>query len=121
MQRLLITKQYLLLILSCFLLLPLFTFAETTVTNTVSVSADGNSNNQAAVTTVVNGEIVEDWSDTSSSTITHSSTYTAAVVTNHTEVTADQAVDTEAKRLLLETLIARLQALIQLYVTLNHQ
>lgn len=121
MQRLLITKQDILLILSCFLLLPQLTFAETTVTNTVSVSADGNGNSQAAVTTVVNGEIVEDWSDTSSSTITYSSTYTADGAANYTEVTTDPAVDAEAKRMLLETLIARLQALIQLYVTLNHQ
>lgn len=95
--------------------------AATTVTNNFSVSAnssDGNSNNSASVTTVINGEVVEDWSVSNSEPISYSSTITGTTSTNTLVVDTHRR---EQEQENLKVLIAKLQALIALYVSLLHK
>lgn len=99
-----------------FVLLPLLTHA-TTVQNSVHISADG-SKNSASVYTKINGEVVNDWSKTSSSSISYSSNiqYPSQSVTS---VSTETPVSTAVERAKLEQLLAQLQVLISLYVTLT--
>lgn len=89
--------------------------AETVISNSISVSAD-NGTSQATVQTVVNGETIVDWTETSSSSISYSETTVdpSNSITNTTE-TADASVE----RAQLEMLLKQLQKLISLYVTLT--
>ncbi|MEN9922011.1 MAG: hypothetical protein RL097_287 [Candidatus Parcubacteria bacterium] len=101
---------------SILLLVPFLLHADTTVTNTVSVSANSSTRKeqqQATVHTVINGKVVEDWSTTSSTSIIYTkihTTDTSSTISTTTEQTA-----------LLHELLTRLQALISLYVTLVTQ
>lgn len=85
--------------------------AETSVINSVRVSANGTSENHASVHTVINGEVVEDWSTTTEDPIE----YTSAVVTA-TSTPLSSSQDTTNDH--LKAVIAQLQALISLYVSL---
>jgi hypothetical protein len=107
-------KYFLLSLLIWFLLVPLVASAETIISNTISVSADSSdtSTSQASMKTVVNGEVIEDWSATSSDDIYYERTYTTE---NDQEAPASTTVEREA----LYDLLTRLQALIKLYVTLT--
>jgi len=99
-----------------------FTLAKTTVSNTVHVSAnssEGTGVSHASVTTVVNGEVVESWSATSTDPITYHSSMTHAG-TAAAEVSTTATTD-EPDPTILRQLIAQLQALIALYVTLLQQ
>lgn len=111
-------------LLGCFLLFVTPTLAVTTVTNTVQVTSDGGANtSHAAVTTVVDGVTVEDWSTTtnSSSTISYTHQYNSDVeeTLGTTSLTSH---DTASEHDQLVELIAHLQTLIALYVALlSHQ
>lgn len=94
------------------LLLPLLGNAETTVRNSVKVSADGGSS-QASVRTIVDGVVVTDWSASSTEPISYSEQQTYP----SSETTAKSSVATEAAQ--LEALLTQLQILISLYVTLT--
>lgn len=103
------------LLLAAILLFPMTLQAETVISNSISVSAD-NGTSQATVQTVVNGETIVDWTETSSSSISYSETTVdpSNSITNTTE-TADASVE----RAQLEMLLKQLQKLISLYVTLT--
>lgn len=99
--------------------MPILLLANTVVENTISVSAESGgvkNEQQASVHTEINGRVVEDWSTTSSDPINYSSVHTT---TTSSSTTA--SVVTPEKAVLLDALLTRLHALIQLYVTLtNH-
>lgn len=86
--------------------------AETYINNSINVSAngsDGGGTNSVAVTTVVNGEVVEDWSSTSTEPITYSKTYiSTSSGVDEEETTRDQ----------LKAMVAQLEAIISYYVSL---
>lgn len=96
-------------------------WAKTTINNSVNVSANssgGTSVSQASVTTIVDGEIVESWSVTSTDPISYEHTVISASSTNaHAALYAD----TKSDQTILRQLIKQLQALIALYVTLLQQ
>jgi len=104
----------LILFLGCLLLPTNTASAETTVTNSVQVisNSSGNSESQASVTTIINGEVVEDWSATSTEPILYSSTYTSE------DVSTKETPLPTSNRDQLEAMIAQLEAIISLYVSL---
>jgi len=89
--------------------------AETTVTNSVNVTANGGESH-AAVTTIINGEVVEDWSASSTEPIVYSKSITSSSTVNTTELSTTPSQATNHDQ--LKALIAKLQALISLYVSL---
>jgi hypothetical protein len=98
-------------------------FADTTVTNTVQVEADGSGESHAAVKTVVNGVVIEDWEKSSSGPIMYTHTATSTETETVVSVSADggavhETVPSQPTRDQLVELIERLQALIALYVSL---
>lgn len=104
---------------STLLLVPGQTAAATTVTNSVSVSASGGTS-EASVTTVVNGETVESWATSTKDDISYDSAYTtAAPAAANTTVTTD-AQSSTADLAAFQTLLERLEVLIQLYASLHH-
>ena len=99
-----------LLVLVCLLVPFASTSAGTTVSNSVSVSASGSGESHASVTTVINGEVVEDWSTSSSEPIEYSQTHVSTSSEVNTEIqTSDQQ---------LKAMIAQLEAIISFYVSL---
>lgn len=104
-----------LLVLGCLLAFVSPVNAETTVTNSVNVSAGGGESH-AAVTTIINGEVVEDWSATSTEPIVYSKSINSSSTVTKTEVSTTPSQTTDHDQ--LKALIAKLQALISLYVSL---
>lgn len=102
------------MLLSSCLLFPQITTAETVVTNSVSVSASGSGENSASVTTIINNEVVEDWSSNSVEPIKYSN-YISASSSTETRVHAS------SEEVRLKEMIIRLEALISLYVSLLKQ
>ncbi|MBP6881023.1 MAG: hypothetical protein KBC35_00130 [Candidatus Pacebacteria bacterium] len=93
--------------------------AETTVTNSVRVEANGSGESHASVKTVINGVVVEDWEETSLDPILYSHIATGTESSTSISVSAtDQSSTSQPERDRLVELIARLQALIALYVSL---
>lgn len=90
------------------------THAETTITNNVSVYANSNDTNHAAVTTVVNDAVVENWSTSSTSPITYTNTFSTDSATIDTTINTSHPTDRDH----MVALIDQLQALIALYVSL---
>lgn len=91
--------------------------AGTTVTNSVHVTADTGSNH-ATVTTIINGEVVEDWSASSTEPIVYSkSIYSSSTINNNKTVSSTTPSQTTYQNQ-LQKLINQLQALISLYVSL---
>ncbi len=86
--------------------------AETTIKNSVSVSSNADGSNQAIVKTIINDEVVEDWSASSTGPITYSS--------SHHLDSAEATVETSTRDQLL-ILIAQLEAIIAYYVSLLNQ
>lgn len=115
------------LILCAALSTPVMCTATTVVSNNVSVSAnssnsssngsDGESHTSASVTTVVNGKVVESWSASSTEDIS----YERTISISHNNATPTNTTDQVAEQVILKQIITRLQALIQLYVTLSQQ
>lgn len=97
--------------------MPYVLFADSTnVSNSVSVSANGNGTTHASVKTVVNGEVVEDISLDEPGTLR--SSYTSSE--SHTDINASNTIttdNTERDREIL-ALIEKLMALIDHYVSL---
>jgi hypothetical protein len=89
-------------------------YAETTVVNSVYAGTNGTGESQASVTTIINGEVVEDWSSTSSTSIKHSNT---VVVENDSVINTTNTSQANNRDHMVE-LIAHLEALIALYVSL---
>jgi hypothetical protein len=111
-----------LMLMISFLISPLV-YAATSVTNSVNVSANssgGKQENHASVKTVINGKTIESWTSTSSEAITYKHTVTTPTVTTTVESNVDSVV-VEPDRTVLVMLIKRLQALIELYVTLYNK
>ena len=106
-----------LLILGC-LLIPINSASATTIiSNSVSVSANSsNGESHAAVTTIINGEVIEDWSATSTEPIVYAQTHIS------TSSVTNSVVSTETStRDQLKAMIAQLEAIISFYVSLlNH-
>ncbi|MCA9358991.1 hypothetical protein KC926_02175 [Candidatus Kaiserbacteria bacterium] len=94
---------------------PTFTQAETVVTNSVNISANSSGGqSHASVQTIINGEVVENWSTTSSEAIYYSSNFqTSTTSTQHSTTTQRELTNEQ-----LKTLIKRLEVLISLYVSL---
>lgn len=96
--------------------LPNTTSAETNITNSVTVTADGGaSESRVSTRTVLNGEVVTDWSTTTSGSISHYE------VIQHPSPSASTTATTltQTDRERLQSLLAQLQVLIALYVTLT--
>lgn len=91
---------------------PLVTVAETTIRNDISVQASGGSNS-VSVHSVINGEIVESYTQTSDEPISYEHT-TVIDDRDETTTTATDTTDFAA-------LIKELQALLALYVSLLHE
>ena len=92
----------------------------TTVTNSVSVSANssgGKQENHASVTTIVNGKTVESWSASSSDDISYE--HTENINENDSSLTTISTTAKTANHETLLALIKQLQVLISLYVKLN--
>ncbi len=104
-----------LLLLCCLLTAHSSVEAETNVTQSVSVSANGGESH-ASVKTVINGEVVEDWSATSNEPIEYSQTISTTNATTTTEISTNPTQQkTDAQ---LKEIISQLQALIAFYVSL---
>lgn len=104
-----------LLACTAFLLLVSPVSAENVITNTMSVSADGGGESRAAVTTTINGETIEHWSATGTTT-SYSHTIVvpniADAKTNTSQDTPLTNSDTETQ---LKAIISQLLALITYY------
>ena len=97
--------------------------AETSVANSINVTANSNSaESSASVITIVNGEVIEDWSATSTDPIRYSSTYNndTESISMPPHTNADTSLSQTSSRDQLKAMIAHLEALISLYVLLLH-
>ena len=89
--------------------------AETEIVNSVNVTASGGSNH-ASVQTTINGEVVEDWSASSTEPIHYTNSITSDPTTVTAETSAEGSKPSEEDQ--LRGLLTQLKALISLYVSL---
>ena len=97
-------------------LFPLSAYALTSVSNDVSVSANGNGDAHTSIQTIIDGEVVEDVEIDGNGT--YSNTVSASGTTVHTS-SSNTITRTNAERdEEIRTLIAKLMKLIEHYVSL---
>lgn len=102
-----------LLVFSCLFTFTDFVRAETNITSSVHITANGGENS-ATVKTIINGEVIEDWSTTSTEPIVYSKSINSSSTTTEISTTPSQTMNRDQ----MKALIAKLQALISLYVSL---
>lgn len=126
----LIYMKVLFAVLWLILLLPSPTQAETIIKNSVSVSSNG-SQNTAQIKTIINGQVVEDTTMSSSSPLSISSRHTvdgdgeiqSMVSTNDPVVTNNKSTTklTQAEIIKMKALIEQLQMILKMYENLLKQ
>lgn len=95
-------------LLAAALFLPFYTLsAETRIENSVSVSASGDGVSRTSVTTIIDGEVVEDWATSTTGTVTYTSEH---------QVSTSEPTPEERTR--LNQMIEQLLALISFYESL---